>query len=393
MSGPDYIPGVERFGSQSIGGAMDTPNLPARAVEHTVECPPGRGWFLSMASYLVNAGTEPQVIYDPLSDSLGQFGPLGKSARALRNAGSLRTNRTGAACIQIEVCGKASQPWTNGWNPYDKPNFLKLTAALDAWDIPREWPAGSPQAYPGDHDDRDQNTWLNHGGYFGHSQVPGNDHGDPGAIDTGKVPPRNVTAPEPPDPTDPSSFPGSQYFGPGKSNWYIQKLGEMLVNRGGGRFYQVGPSPSWGDADRRATQAFQLAQGWTGTDADGFPGPQTWALLTGHQGNDIPASTPVTPPVLPRVSLSGVIAAATNDPAAAQGHITDYASTIIVERALAREGFLASQYIDGSFGTKTRTAYGNWQGRLGYYGSAADGIPGETSLRKLGQKYGFTVVG
>lgn len=392
MTGPDYVDGVERFGAQAIGGAMDTPDLPARAVEHTVECPPGRGWFLSMASYLVNVGTEPQVIYDPQSDSLGQFGPMSKSGRALRNAGTLRTNRTGRACVQIEVCGRASQPWTNGWNPADKPNFLKLTAVLDAWGIPREWPAGAPQAYPGDHDDRDRDTWLNHGGYFGHSQVPGNDHGDPGAIDTSKVPPANVTVPETPNPTDPTVFPGSQFFGPGQSNWYIQKLGDMLLNRGGGRFYQVGPSPAWGDADRRATQAFQLAQGWTGTDADGFPGPQTWSLLVNHKGNDIPASTPVPPPVLPRVSLAGVVRAARQDPSAAQGHLTDRDSVIVVERALSREGFLAAQYVDGSFGTKTLTAYGNWQRRLGFSGADANGIPGETSLRKLGQKYGFTVV-
>ncbi|MFD7121893.1 peptidoglycan-binding protein [Streptomyces sp. NPDC059922] len=52
-----------------------------------------------------------------------------------------------------------------------------------------------------------------------------------------------------------------------------------MVARGFGRFYKVGPGPTWSDADRNATRAFQQAQGWTGSDADGYPGPQTWARL------------------------------------------------------------------------------------------------------------------
>ncbi|WP_419723986.1 peptidoglycan-binding protein [Streptomyces pratensis] len=43
----------------------------------------------------------------------------------------------------------------------------------------------------------------------------------------------------------------------------------------------------WGDADLRATKAFQEAQGWTGSDADGLPGPGTWRLLVNGTGNDI----------------------------------------------------------------------------------------------------------
>ncbi|WP_327368716.1 peptidoglycan-binding protein [Streptomyces sp. NBC_01217] len=74
-------------------------------------------------------------------------------------------------------------------------------------------------------------------------------------------------------------FPGADKFGAGKSNAYVTKLGERLVARGYGRFYKVGPGPKWSDADRNATRAFQQAQGWSGSDADGYPGPQTWARL------------------------------------------------------------------------------------------------------------------
>src|SRR3954454_3890375 len=176
-----WIPGAKRIGSQS-GGSMDSPSLPPRVVWHTVESPTGASYFRSMGDYLLSESVWPQVLYDPETDSLGQFCALNESGRALRNAGTTRTNRTGRVCIQIEVCGRAAQPFTeqSTWQP--GPNFRALMAAIRSWGVPDVFPAGRPQAYPGDHDDRDLDTWLNRGGHYGHSQVPGNDHGDPGAI-------------------------------------------------------------------------------------------------------------------------------------------------------------------------------------------------------------------
>ncbi|MEV7198152.1 peptidoglycan-binding protein [Streptomyces sp. NPDC093510] len=84
-------------------------------------------------------------------------------------------------------------------------------------------------------------------------------------------------------------YPGAKAFGPGAENQHVTRLGEALVARGGKRFYRTGPGPRWSDADRRATQAFQLAQGWRGRDADGLPGPTTWTYLMKGKGRDIPA--------------------------------------------------------------------------------------------------------
>jgi hypothetical protein len=56
-------------------------------------------------------------------------------------------------------------------------------------------------------------------------------------------------------------------------------LGERLVLKGYGSHYRIGPSPTWGDADRLNVQDFQRAQGWTGSGADGYPGPETWRQL------------------------------------------------------------------------------------------------------------------
>ncbi|WP_406412047.1 peptidoglycan-binding protein [Streptomyces halstedii] len=75
------------------------------------------------------------------------------------------------------------------------------------------------------------------------------------------------------------AFPGRDRFGPGKSNASVTQLGKQLVKRGYGAAYTVGPGPKWSDADRRNVQAFQRAQGWTGADADGYPGPETWRRL------------------------------------------------------------------------------------------------------------------
>ncbi|QOV40129.1 peptidoglycan-binding domain-containing protein [Streptomyces ferrugineus] len=85
--------------------------------------------------------------------------------------------------------------------------------------------------------------------------------------------PSKVTA----KPTPP--FPGRGKFGPGKSNASVTLLGQQLVRKGFGRFYTQGPGPRWSDADRKNVEAFQRAQGWTGSDADGIPGPETWKRL------------------------------------------------------------------------------------------------------------------
>ncbi|MFD5462037.1 peptidoglycan-binding protein, partial [Kitasatospora sp. NPDC127059] len=93
-----------------------------------------------------------------------------------------------------------------------------------------------------------------------------------------------------------NAFPGADKFGPGADNAYVTRLGQMLVQRGGARFYTTGPGPRWGEADRKATQAFQLAQGWRGSEADGLPGKDTWDFLVNNKGRDIGAGTPLPPP-------------------------------------------------------------------------------------------------
>ncbi|MFI6683187.1 peptidoglycan-binding protein [Streptomyces sp. NPDC050485] len=76
-----------------------------------------------------------------------------------------------------------------------------------------------------------------------------------------------------------ADFPGARYFAPGASNRHVTLLGERLVKKGFGQSYTEGPGPTWSEADRSAVEAFQRAQGWSGSEADGYPGAHTWRLL------------------------------------------------------------------------------------------------------------------
>lgn len=89
---------------------------------------------------------------------------------------------------------------------------------------------------------------------------------------------------------------------------------------------------------------------------------------------------------LPVANMELVVLAAQLDPAKPDTGITAGAgpSVTLVEQALVARGFLAGQYVDGHFGTATRTAYAAWQKSLGYSGLGATGLPGKASLEALG---------
>lgn len=210
-------------------------------------------------------------------------------------------------------------------------------------------------------------------------------------------------------------FPGRMYFGPGANNKYVTQLGRMLVERGGARYYTSGPGPRWSAADGRATRAFQRAQGWTGTAADGLAGPRTWALLASGTGRDIgdhpegaqprtpsgtapgtaPGATPGAPPGTPPSTVPG----AAGPPSA---------GTVVPEfpefpgRGLFRPGVggphvtrLGMRLVEKGFGRyyttppdarwneADRRAVQAFQRAQGWRGGAADGYPGPETWRRL----------
>ncbi|MYT71501.1 MULTISPECIES: peptidoglycan-binding protein [unclassified Streptomyces] len=181
--------------------------------------------------------------------------------------------------------------------------------------------------------------------------------------------------------TSTTKFPGAGSFGPGANNAYVTQLGRLLVERGGKRFYSQGPGPRWSDADRRATQAFQKAQGWSGADADGIPGPTTWSYLVTGKGKDIPAASK---------GASGAKGSAAAKAPAFPGRsvFRPGASSAAVTKLgeqLVKKGF-GKYYTKGPtprWGEADRRAVEAFQRAQGWRGAAADGYPGPETWRRL----------
>jgi peptidoglycan hydrolase-like protein with peptidoglycan-binding domain len=89
---------------------------------------------------------------------------------------------------------------------------------------------------------------------------------------------------------------------------------------------------------------------------------------------------------LPSVNMEATVKAAQIDPRRADDTLTPGAksSVLLVERALQAKGLLDAQWVDGYFGTTTVSAYTKYQRSLGYTGLDANGLPGRTSLTRLG---------
>ncbi|MFI5985821.1 peptidoglycan-binding protein [Streptomyces sp. NPDC051555] len=192
------------------------------------------------------------------------------------------------------------------------------------------------------------------------------------------VPPATPVTLPVPKPTVDAPYPGAEKFGPGANNAYVTQLGRMLGERGGARFYPQGAGPQWTDSDRLATEAFQRAQGWTGEEADGLPGPQTWKLLVQKKGKDIPPTTTgaAGPPSLQVPTYPG---AAALRPGAFGPAVTT------LGRQLMKKGF-GKYYSTGPgprWGEADRRAVEAFQRAQGWRGASADGYPGPETWRRL----------
>jgi hypothetical protein len=182
-----WLPGAKHATPSAPGGAMDG-TAPRAVVWHTTENDPAHTDVDDVTAWLVRESFEPHVVWHPLTGEFRQLIPANLSSRALRNDGTLRTNRVGTIRVQIEVVGHAAQPFTDG----PMVGRSQLVAWLDSLGVPRSWPFGAPTPYPvpvGVHQDRDVTTYKTRSGHLGHCNVPGNDHGDPGAIAVGKLTP------------------------------------------------------------------------------------------------------------------------------------------------------------------------------------------------------------
>ncbi len=270
-----WMPGAARH---PIGdeGAME--GGPSRATHHTTSNP--TNWdYSDHVGYFSGggAGVAPHLLADPFTGEVAQFLPADSRALALRNAGDVRTNRTGKYNIQIEWVFTKGE--TVDGKTYDSleetpmkplPEIMEWLRSLGIVD---RWPGGKPVAWA--RDTVSLSDWIGLGGHYGHNQVPGNDHVDPGPMPDifragGKPAPKPTPVYAP--------FPGRSFFKLGKTHPLITELGRALV-RAGYKGYKKGPGPTFTYADKKAVTWFQGKQGWSGSDADGYPGPETWKRL------------------------------------------------------------------------------------------------------------------
>lgn len=185
-----WLPGAVRIRADGDGG-MPAGGAP-RVVWHTAESDPHTTSPASVAHYLNQLDSPTHLIWNPLTGEAAQMIPATRAARGLRTrSGGTEINREGRLCVQIEVIAFASDPFTCG--PLH--GLETIMAWLDAWRVPRGWPAGPPSARPAGCD-RSRRRWAQ-GGHFGHSQVPDAQHSDPGPIDPRKITEFDLRIPAP----------------------------------------------------------------------------------------------------------------------------------------------------------------------------------------------------
>ncbi|WKK27476.1 peptidoglycan-binding protein [Streptomyces olivoreticuli] len=73
-------------------------------------------------------------------------------------------------------------------------------------------------------------------------------------------------------------FPGADWFRDEPDSPIVTAMGRRLVAEGCSA-YTEGPSSQWTDADKLSYQRWQRKLGYSGTDADGWPGPASWDAL------------------------------------------------------------------------------------------------------------------
>lgn len=74
------------------------------------------------------------------------------------------------------------------------------------------------------------------------------------------------------------TYPGEAWFKAQPDDPIVTAMGKRLVAEGCGR-YASGPGPKWSEADRASYAAWQRKLGYTGSEADGWPGKSSWDRL------------------------------------------------------------------------------------------------------------------
>ncbi|QPB09560.1 endolysin glycoside hydrolase [Streptomyces phage Sycamore] len=144
---------------------------------------------------------------------------------------------------------------------------------------------------------------------------------------------------------------------------HVTTVGTALVSKGFGKHYTDGPGPRWTDADTLNYADFQRSLGFTGSDADGVPGPSSLKTLLGY----LPGTATVAPAAyepFPGVKFF-------------QKKPDSKVVTAMGKRLVA-EGCSAYASGPGSKWTNAdRESFKKWQRKLGDAAAYCDGWPGK----------------
>ncbi len=172
-----WLPGAGRLHSRHDGGPLQ--GGAPRAVWHTSENDPLSISARSVAQRLEKEGRNAHVVWNPFTGDVTQMVPATQAALLLPDG----VGREGRRCLQIVVVGFAREPFTGG----AMKGIGMIVDWLDAWQVPRRWPAGDPLPPPESYDSgRERRAWAR-GGHFGASQVPHAGGPAPGAIDVARI--------------------------------------------------------------------------------------------------------------------------------------------------------------------------------------------------------------
>lgn len=189
-----WMPGAVRD-PQPQGVTLDT-SLPPRGVWHITadRLDPNTGAqppFGNVWNYLKNVGYCPNLMWDPFTGYMVQAYPANLGGRALT-----RWNEDGRVNLQVEiyfspgVIRDGRKYMTVAETPCK--GFGAIVDWMESWGVPRTWPMGSPQW----NSTQNVTTWNTKAGHYGHIQVPGETHSDPGPMPP--LPQRIVVAPPAP---------------------------------------------------------------------------------------------------------------------------------------------------------------------------------------------------
>ena len=157
------------------------------------------------------------------------------------------------------------------------------------------------------------------------------------------------------------------------------RLQRALISAG----YSIpaGATGKYGAQTTAAVAAFQRAQGWSGSQADGIAGPETLRRLGVSTASGTATAGRGTSAATTRTAKKAVPA-----PTSRAGSWDANNGRLVydLQAALIAKGYSIPAGPTGYFGTRTKQAVKAFQESLGFTGDQADGIPGPQTLRRLG---------